>query len=172
MRAAARFVEGVETVVRIFGWIAAWSCVALVVLVAGDVFARYLFRIGAVWLQELQWHLISPIALFGMSYALLCSEQVRVDILFERYSPVVRRGVEIAGGLALVLIALYAMWLALPWVQQSWVRNEASPNPGGLPWRWALKALIPIGFLLLALQGLAHALRHALGLPPARTGAH
>jgi TRAP-type mannitol/chloroaromatic compound transport system permease small subunit len=171
MRAAARFVVGVETAVRLFGWIAAWSCVALVVLVAGDVFARYLFRIGAVWLQELQWHLISPIALFGMSYALLCGEQVRVDILFDRYPPAVRRAVEIAGGLALMLIALYAMWLALPWVQQSWLRNEASPNPGGLPWRWALKALVPLGFLLLALQGLAHALRHALGLPPARTGA-
>jgi TRAP-type mannitol/chloroaromatic compound transport system permease small subunit len=168
MRAAARFVLGVETAVRLFGWIAAWCCVALVLLVAGDVIARYLFRIGAVWLQELQWHLISPIALFGMSYALLCGEQVRVDILFDRYPAAVRRGVEIAGGLALVLIALYAMWLALPWVQQSWVRNEASPNPGGLPWRWALKALVPLGFLLLALQGLAHALRHALGLPPAR----
>jgi TRAP-type mannitol/chloroaromatic compound transport system permease small subunit len=168
MRAAARFVLGVETAVRLFGWIAAWCCVALVLLVAGDVIARYLFRIGAVWLQELQWHLISPIALFGMSYALLCGEQVRVDILFDRYPAAVRRGVEIAGGLALVLIALYAMSLALPWVQQSWVRNEASPNPGGLPWRWALKALVPLGFLLLALQGLAHALRHALGLPPAR----
>ena len=167
----ARFVVGVETAVRLFGWIAAWSCVALVVLVAGDVFARYLFRVGAVWLQELQWHLISPIALFGMSYALLCGEQVRVDILFERYPPAVRRAVEIAGGLVLMLIAAYAMWLALPWVQQSWLRNEASPNPGGLPWRWALKALVPLGFLLLALQGLAHALRHALGLPPARTGA-
>jgi TRAP-type mannitol/chloroaromatic compound transport system permease small subunit len=172
MRAATSFVEGVESAVRLFGWIAAWSCVALVLLVAGDVFARYLFRIGAVWLQELQWHLISPIALFGMSYALLCGEQVRVDILFDRYPPAVRRAVEIAGGLALVLIAGYAMWLALPWVQQSWLRNEASPNPGGLPWRWALKALVPLGFLLLALQGLAHALRHALGLPPARTGAH
>ena len=171
MRAAARFVLGVETAVRLFGWIAAWSCVALVLLVAGDVIARYLFRIGAVWLQELQWHLISPIALFGMSYALLCGEQVRVDILFDRYPPGLRRAVEIAGGLALALIALYAMWLALPWVQQSWLRNEASPNPGGLPWRWALKALVPLGFLLLALQGLAHALRHALGLPPARTGA-
>jgi TRAP-type mannitol/chloroaromatic compound transport system permease small subunit len=170
MRAVARFVEGVETAVRLFGWIAAWSCVALVLLVAGDVIARYLFRIGAVWLQELQWHLISPIALFGMSYALLCGEQVRVDILFDRYPPALRRAVEIAGGLALVLIAGYAMWLALPWVQQSWLRNEASPNPDGLPWRWALKALIPLGFLLLALQGLAHALRHALGLPPARTG--
>jgi TRAP-type mannitol/chloroaromatic compound transport system permease small subunit len=168
MRAAARFVLGVETAVRLFGWIAAWSCVALVLLVAGDVIARYLFRIGAVWLQELQWHLISPIALFGMSYALLCGEQVRVDILFDRYPAAVRRGVEIAGGLALTLIALYAMWLALPWVQQSWLRNEASPNPGGLPWRWALKALVPLGFLLLALQGIAHALRHALGLPPAR----
>ena len=168
---AARFVRTVESAVRLFGWVAAGCCVVLVLMVAGDVFARYLFRIGAVWLQELQWHLISPIALFGMSYALLCGEQVRVDILFDRYPARVRQAVEVAGGILLMLIALYALWLALPWVQQSWLRAEASPNPGGLPARWALKALIPLGFLLLAMQGLAHALRHALGLPPARTGA-
>ncbi|MCE8013022.1 TRAP transporter small permease subunit [Billgrantia desiderata] len=166
MRAVERLVHGLEATVRLSGWIAAWTCVVLVLLVAGDVFMRYLFRVGAVWLQELQWHLISPIALFGMSYALYSGEQVRVDVLYERFPDWLRRTIEVFGGLALLAIALYAAWLTLPWIAQSWARNEGSPNPGGLPWRWALKSFIPLGFLLLALQSLAHALRHGFGLPP------
>ncbi|MBY6200549.1 TRAP transporter small permease subunit [Maritalea mobilis] len=165
MNAVSRFVNGIEGAVRLFGWIAAWTCVALVLLVAGDVFVRYLFRTGTVWFQELQWHLISPIALFGMSYALYSGEQVRVDVLFERFPPWLCRTLEVIGGLALMLIAAYVLKLSLPWVEQSYMRNEASPNPGGLPMRWVLKALIPMGFFLLSLQGLAHALRHGFGLP-------
>jgi TRAP-type mannitol/chloroaromatic compound transport system permease small subunit len=165
MPAVSRFVHTVEGAVRLFGGIAAFACVALVLLVAGDVFVRYLFRTGSVWFQELQWHLISPIALFGMSYALYAGEQVRVDFLFERFPLWLCRAIEVAGGVALLLISVYIVTLSLPWVHMSFMRNEASPNPGGLPMRWLLKGLIPLGFVLLALQGLAHALRHGLGLP-------
>lgn len=165
MTALSRFVDVVEGAVRLFGWIAAWTCVALVVLVAGDVFVRYLFRTGTVWFQELQWHLISPIALFGMSYTLYAGEQVRVDFLFERFPPWLCRVIEVLGGIVMMLISVYILTLALPWVYQSYLRNEGSPNPGGMPMRWALKGLIPLGFALLALQGLAHALRHAFDLP-------
>ncbi|MFU8899201.1 MAG: TRAP transporter small permease subunit [Roseinatronobacter sp.] len=164
--ALTRFVQFLEAIVRGFGALAAWVCVALVLLVAGDVFARYLFRTGAVWAQELQWHLISPIALFGMSYALLSGEQVRVDVLYERFSPLVQRIIEVIGGLLMILLGVLLVKLSLPWVEMSYTRGEGSPNPGGLPYRFALKALIPLGFGLLAVQGLAHVLRHAFALPP------
>ena len=159
-------VAGIEAVVNLFGRLAAWVCVILVLLVAGDVFARYLFRTGAVWAQELQWHLISPIALFGMSYTLMRGEQVRVDVIFERLPEPVQRALEVLGGVLIMALGFIVAWLALPWVEMSYIRNEGSPNPGGLPWRFLLKALLPLGFLLLALQGLAHALRHGFGLGP------
>ena len=164
--AVLRLVLGLEGIVRAFGILAAWTCVVLVLLVAGDVFARYLFRTGAVWAQELQWHLISPIALFGMSYALLSGEQVRVDVLFERFSPLGQRVTEILGGLLMIALGVILVRLSLPWVEMSFNRGEGSPNPGGLPWRFALKAMIPLGFALLVLQGVAHVLRHAFALPP------
>lgn len=140
MQAVERVVHGIEAVVRLFGWIAAWTCVVLVALVAGDVVMRYLFSIGAVWLQELQWHLISPIALFGMSYLLFMGEQVRVDVFYERFPVALQRVIEVIGGLLLLAMGLYIAWLTLPWVEQSYLRSEASPNPGGLPLRWVLKA--------------------------------
>ena len=166
--AITRLVLLLEAVVKGFGVVAAWTCVVLVLLVAGDVFARYLFRTGAVWAQELQWHLISPIALFGMSYALFSGEQVRVDVLFDRFGPIIQRGIEILGGLLMIGFGLIMVKLSLPWVEISYARGEGSPNPGGLPYRFVLKALIPLGFALLAIQGLAHVLRHLFALEPRR----
>lgn len=161
-----RLVTGLERVVSVFGIIAAWLCLILVLLVAGDVFARYLFDTGAVWAQELQWHLISPIALFGMSYALYSGEQVRVDVLYEHFSPGLQRIVEIIGGLMIIALGVLLVILSWSWVGMSYSRGEGSPNPGGLPFRYLLKAMIPLGFGLLVLQGISHVLRQVFTLPP------
>jgi len=164
MTAAARLASAVEAVVDLFGRLAAYVCVALVLLVAGDVFARYFFHTGTIWLQELQWHLISPIALIGMSYTLLKGEQVRVDFLYDQMPTASRHLVEIVTGLLTIVFAVIVVRLSLPFVEQAYSIGEGSPNPGGMPHRFALKALIPIGFALLAAQGLAHTLRHGLAL--------
>lgn len=159
-----RFVLALEALVRVFGILAAWICVLLVLVVAGDVFARYFFRSGAVWAQELQWHLLAPIALIGMSYGLLSGEQVRVDVIYERFPPGLQRAIEVLGGVLMMLLGATLVKLSLPWVEMSYTRAEGSPNPGGLPHRFLLKSLIPLSFGLLALQGLAHALRHGFAL--------
>lgn len=162
MHALERLVEALEGAVALFGRLAALTCIVLVILVAGNVLARYFLSAGAIWLQELEWHLISPIALFGMSYALLAGEQVRVDVFYERFPAWLKRAVEVLTGLLLAGFAAWMFKLSIPFVAQSWRLNEGSPNPGGLPWRFALKSLLPLGFALLAAQGLCHALRHAV----------
>ncbi len=157
-----RAVAALEAVVEVCGRLAAWVCVVLVLVVAGNVLARYFLRTGTIWLQELEWHLISPIALLGMAYALKHGEQVRVDVLFERMPALGQRVVEVLTGLLTLAFALIMLRLSLPFVLQAWSTGEGSPNPGGIPYRFALKAFIPLGFALLALQGLAHTLKHAL----------
>jgi TRAP-type mannitol/chloroaromatic compound transport system permease small subunit len=161
---AERLADAIEAVVDVFGRLAAFVGVALVLLVAGNVFARYFFRTGTIWLQELEWHLIAPIALIGMSYTLLKGEQVRVDFLYEQMPLALRRVIEIATGILTIIFAVIVVKLSLPFVEQAWRMGEGSPNPGGMPHRAVLKALIPFGFALLALQGLAHTLRHGLAL--------
>jgi TRAP-type mannitol/chloroaromatic compound transport system permease small subunit len=161
---ADRLAGAIEVVVGVFGRLAAYVGVALVLLVAGNVFARYFFRTGTIWLQELEWHLIAPIALIGMSYTLLKGEQVRVDFLYEQMPRALREVVEIMTGILTIIFAVIVVKLSLPFVEQAWRIGEGSPNPGGMPHRAVLKALIPFGFVLLALQGLAHTLRHGLAL--------
>jgi TRAP-type mannitol/chloroaromatic compound transport system permease small subunit len=75
-----------------------------------------------------------------------------------------REVVEIATGILSVIFAVIIVKLSLPFVEQAWRIGEGSPNPGGMPYRSVLKALIPFGFALLALQGLAHTVRHGVAL--------
>ena len=66
---------------------------------ATNVLLRYAFSIGSVWAQELEWHLLAPLVLFGMTYALHQGEHVRVDVLYARYSPRAQAAVDLLAAL-------------------------------------------------------------------------
>lgn len=134
------------------GRTANWFALAVVVLVATNVILRYLASVGSVWAQELEWHMLAGLILLGMSYALKYSEPIRVDILYGSYSRRARKRVDALTYLLTLIVCLLFVYLSLHYVGQSYVINEGSPDPGGLPHRWLLKALIPVGFGLLALQ--------------------
>ncbi len=141
------------------GMITAWTSFMLVLVMATNVLLRYLFSTGSVWAQELEWHFLVPISLLGMSYALRHGEHVRVDIFFARYPERTKIIVELLTALCSLIISLIIIKLSWTYVLQSYVQDEGSANPGGIPYRYALKALIPIGFALFALQSLADGIK-------------
>ena len=153
-----------ESVVDWAGRASSWVCLIMVILVAINVILRYLFRIGPVALQELEWHLLSPIALIGMSYALRHGDHVRVDIFFARFSRTFQESIDLVAAVVTVIIAMIIFELSLGFVHQAYMIGEGSPDPGGLPHRFLLRAFIPLGFILLAVQALAQAIRHGLYL--------
>jgi TRAP-type mannitol/chloroaromatic compound transport system permease small subunit len=148
-----RFVDGV-------GRITAWSSFALALVMGGNVLLRYGFNTGSVWSQELEWHLMSPICLFGMSYALRHGEHVRVDVLFASFSQRNKYLVEFISAVLAMLISLIIIKLSWAYVMQSWSIGEGTANPGGISARYLLKGLIPIGFALLFAQSLAQAIQY------------
>ncbi len=148
----------IERFTDLTGRATSWLVLVIVVLMATNVLLRYLFSYGSVWAQELEWHLLAPLILFGMSYALLHGEHVRVDVLYANFSPRKKLYVDLLSAVLSIAVSLIIIALSLKYVQQSWVIDEQSSDPGGLPYRWALKALIPLGFLFLTLQSLALAL--------------
>jgi TRAP-type mannitol/chloroaromatic compound transport system permease small subunit len=153
--------RAIDAAIDLIGRVAAWACLALVLVMAGNVLARYGFSAGTVWAQELEWHLMSPIALIGMSYALRHGEHVRVDVLYARYGKRTQAVIDLLAAALAIIVAVLIIQVSLRYVGLSFAQNEGSANPGGIPFRWALKALIPIGFALFALQSLAMLL-HAL----------
>ncbi len=141
----------------------AWLPFLLVIIVSYDVAMRYLFHRGSVALQELEWHLFAVLFLVGSAHTLKHDAHVRVDIIYYKLSPHARAWIDLIGNalflLPFCLVVVASSW---PFVHNAYVYGEASPDPGGLPYRFLIKSAIPLGFVLLALQGAAGAIRSVL----------
>ena len=155
-------VRRIESLIDALGRLTLYLVLAMIALVAVNVLLRYAFSIGSVWAQELEWHLLAAVILFGMSYALQRGENVRVDLFYANFGPRAKFAVNIVSGMLTLAIAIVMIKLSLGYVGQSWTIGETSPDPGGIPSRWVVKGLIPLGFALLALQTVGALMRLVL----------
>ncbi len=151
--------DALDWLIDRIGRITGWCALAIVLVMAFNVLLRYLFRTGSVAMQELEWHLMAPICMLGLSYAILKDGHVQVDILYGRFPDRLKRLIDLISAILVVAVVAILMDLSLPYVMQSYVIGEKSPDPGGLTHRWILKAMLPAGFLLLLIQSFAALLR-------------
>jgi TRAP-type mannitol/chloroaromatic compound transport system permease small subunit len=152
-----------------------WLILVAVLVSSGNAVIRYSLNTSSnAWL-EVQWYLFSAVFLLCAGYTLRHNEHIRIDIVTGRFSRRTQAWIDILGGLLFLLpMAILILWLSWPMVQESWLRNEYSSDAGGLL-RWPVKALIPIGFLLLSLQGLSEIIKRIAflrGLIPDPADAH
>jgi TRAP-type mannitol/chloroaromatic compound transport system permease small subunit len=157
MRELARSIDRFQ---EWFGRGVSWLSLAMVLVVFGDVIARYVFRTTSGAIQEAEWYLFGTLYLLAAGYTLLHDEHVRVDIVYSKLSP--RRQAWVNFILfwvfffPSVLLVIYTAW---PFVRASWSVWEGSPDPGGLPLRWLLKSVIIVGFVLLGIQGVSEMIK-------------
>jgi len=163
--------SAIEALIDRVGSLTAWIALVMIGLVATNVILRYSFSFGSVWAQELEWHLLAALILLGMSHALQRGENVRVDVFYAHFSPRTKFAVDVISALLLIAISVHFIQLSLGYVEQSRSISEGSPDPGGIPYRWLVKSLIPLGYGLLVLQQLALLLRLLLNRPGAEGSA-
>ncbi|WP_457573776.1 TRAP transporter small permease subunit [Desulfolithobacter sp.] len=133
----------------------------MVLNVSWDVMMRYLFHNSSVGMQEMEWHLFAVIFLFGISVALKDEGHVRVDFLFEKFSPRKKAIVNIIGTLFfLIPLALLILGGSLEFVRDAYETNEISEDPGGLPFRWLIKGMIPLSFGFLIISAIGYILQN------------
>ena len=142
-----------------FGTLATWLVLFACLISTGNAISRYAFSNSSnAWL-EVQWYMFAVIVMFGASYTLKRNEHVRVDLL---YMTLGRRGqlwIDILGTLVFLLpTCIILAWLSWPFFMQAFVVDEHSSNAGGLL-RWPIKLVLPVGFTLLALQGLSELIK-------------
>lgn len=137
-----------------------WLVLFTVLVSAGNAMARYLFNSGSnAWL-ELQWYLFAAIFLLCAGYTLLHDEHIRIDVVFSRWPRRVRHWIDIFGTVFFLLpVSITILWLSWPVFVNAWVTGEISANAGGLI-RWPARLLVPVGFLLLFLQGLSELIKN------------
>jgi TRAP-type mannitol/chloroaromatic compound transport system permease small subunit len=130
-----------------------WLVLIAVLISAGNAAIRYTLNMSSnAWL-EVQWYLFSGIFLFGAGYALLHNQHVRIDVISGRLSGRARAWIDILGTLLFLFpMAITIMWLSWPVFMNAIHSGETSSNAGGLT-VWPARLMVPVGFLLLTLQG-------------------
>ena len=141
------------------GKLVGWLVLVAVVVSSGNAMIRYIFNSSSnAWL-ELQWYLFSAVFLLCAGYTWLRNEHIRIDIIVGRFSKRVQCWVDIFGTLFFMFpMAILILYLSLPIVWDSFHINEMSGNAGGLL-RWPVKILLPLGFILLILQGVSELIK-------------
>jgi TRAP-type mannitol/chloroaromatic compound transport system permease small subunit len=161
VRLLLRFSGLIDWLNERIGQAAYWMVLAAVLVSSGNAVVRYVFDYSSNGWLELQWYLYTSFFLIGAGYTLLRNEHVRIDIIYGRLSARTRAWIDLLGGLFFLLpIALLIMFLAWPVFTQSYALHETSPSANGLL-RWPVKLMMPVGFFLLALQGLSEIIKRA-----------
>lgn len=151
-----RFSKPIDTFLNWIGAGVSWLWVVLMFIIVVNVFARYLFAEGRIEFEEIQWHLYSTGFMLALGYAMVTDSHIRVDVLHERFSPRVKAWIDLYGLILFVLPFTTMMIVyAIPFVAYSFETSEVSASPGGLPFRWAIKSVLLIGFVLLGLATLS-----------------
>ena len=170
MQALLRFSAAIDKLNEWIGKSAAWLGLAAVLVCTGNAVARYALNTGSnAWL-ELQWYFNAAVFLLIAGYALRRDEHVRIDVVAGRLSERAQAWIDLFGALFMLLPAVIIIaWYSWPSLANSWDIQEYSSDPGGLI-RWPVRLLIPVAFVLLALQGVSEIIKRVAflrGLAPA-----
>ena len=142
------------------GRIGAWISVPLMIIIVFDVITRRFLVLGSTKLQEGEWHMHAVLFLLCLGFAYLRNAHVRISLVHERFSPTTRRWIEFIGCLVFAIpYCAIVFYFAIDFVERSWAVGEASDSATGLPFRWAIKAFLPAGMLLLGIAAIAVLLR-------------
>jgi TRAP-type mannitol/chloroaromatic compound transport system permease small subunit len=158
------FSRAIDWVNAQFGVVANWLVLLACLISAGNAFSRYLISVSSNGWLEIQWYMFAGMVLLGAPFTLKMNEHVRVDLFYGMVSERARLWIDIIGGFLFLLpICLVLIYFTWPWFVDSWRINESSSNAGGLI-RWPVKLLLPVGFGLMALQGISEIIKRIAAL--------
>lgn len=160
-----RIADTIDSASAFIGRGVAWLALVIVLLQFALVVARYLFGIGSIWVTESVTYGHAALFLLASAWTLRSGGHVRVDVFYADASPRARAWIDLLGTLLLLLpFALALLWLSVPFAVRSWAILERSQEASGLPLVFVLKSLLPVFALMLALQGIAQAIRSVTAL--------
>lgn len=139
-------------------WVA-WLVLAAVLISAGNAVFRKVFNWSSNGLLEIQWYLFAALFMLGAGYTLMRQEHVKIDVISGRFSKTTQIWIEIIGICAFLFPFIFiVVEMAMPLVINAYISKEMSSNAGGLI-RWPVFAMLPLGLLFLALQGLSELIK-------------
>ena len=156
----SRLADQIDRFTAGLGQVVSWCAPAMAFIVFVIVVLRYGFNTGAIAAQEAVQYLHASFFMLGAAVAMEADKHVRVDIFYRHFSIRQKAWINTLGHIVFTLPLCVLLGIgSWSYVVDSWVTLEASPEPGGLPFVYALKTLIPVTAGLLALQAIAQIVR-------------
>jgi TRAP-type mannitol/chloroaromatic compound transport system permease small subunit len=149
----------IDTITEFIGKAVAWLILVAVLVSAGNAIVRKMFNMSSnAWL-EAQWYLFGAAFMFAAAHTLAQNEHIRIDIVYGRFPRRVQHWIDLLGHcLFLMPFVLLMLYYLVPYVRMSYASGEVSSSAGGLI-LWPAKAILLIGFILLALQGVSEIIK-------------
>ena len=164
MKGLLAFSRGVDWFSTQLAVVANMLVLFAVVISAGNAASRYLFSESSNGWLEIQWYMFAGMVLLGAPYTLKMNEHVRVDLVYGMVSERTQIWIDIIGGILFLLpICIILTYFTWQWFVESWLQNEQSSNAGGLV-RWPIKLILPVGFCLMAIQGVSEIIKRIAAL--------
>ncbi len=178
MRGLLRLSAAIDALNQRIGRTVMWLVLVAVLVSAANAVVRKVFDTSSnAWL-ELQWQMFGAVFMLCAAYTFLKNEHIRIDIVNSHFPKPVRHWIDLLGHVLFLMPLVILMQIdGWPFFWASWRIGEQSMNAGGLP-QWPAKLLIPLGFLLLALQGISEfvkrlaVIRGLIPDPHASSGPH
>lgn len=153
--------KGFDKFANIIGNFTAIVMVLMILTVTYNVVMRYFFNSGSIAMQEMEWHLFSVVIMIGVSYTLKENGHVRVDVIYDRLATKKKAMINMVGVVLFILpVSLLIGIDSIPFVMEAFTSNEGSGDPGGLPYRWIVKGLIPLAFFLLIIVAVGYFIKN------------
>jgi TRAP-type mannitol/chloroaromatic compound transport system permease small subunit len=175
MKALLRIAHLIDALNERVGRTVQWLILVVVLISAGNALMRKLFDMSSNAFLEIQWYLFAAVFLLAAGYTLKHNEHVRIDVVAGRLGKRAQAWIDIIGGVLFLLpMAALILYFSWPAFVRSFASMEHSGNPGGLL-LWPAKLIIPVGFALLLLQGVAETIKRIgflLGLEPPEAPPH
>ncbi|PLP55917.1 C4-dicarboxylate ABC transporter [Mesorhizobium loti] len=151
--------RGIDRLNEFIGKWISWLILVSILVSAGNAIIRKLFDVSSnAWL-ELQWYLFGAAFMLAAAYTLKQNEHIRIDIVYGMWSRRVQHWIDLIGHLFFLMpFVLLMVYMFVPYTLHSFQSGEGSTNSGGLI-VWPAKAILLVGFSLLALQGISEIIK-------------
>jgi TRAP-type mannitol/chloroaromatic compound transport system permease small subunit len=150
----------VDNFIRAIGHGISWLSIVLIVVILLQIILRYVFGMGQIFLEEAQWHLYAVVVMFGVSYGVVEDTHIRMDLIYGGLSHRKKEWIEIFAQVFFVMpFAMILFLKGVDLVGAAWRVNEGSASPGGIPWRWAIKSVLPISMAFYFLAAVSRTVR-------------
>ena len=158
----ARTIVGIDTFSGWMGRLASWLTLPLMLGMVYEVTVRYAFTAPTSWAYDISRMLYGGMFIVGAGYALSKGVHIRSDFLYRKWSVRTQGRVD----LALYVVCYFPAMLIFLWVASQWAwtavdRGERGMDTAWMPLIGPIKSCLPVGILLLVVQGVSELLKSA-----------